>query len=288
MDTLQSLHHQDELLQALSKPPAEEPPGPEPLIARLWALRPPMHLSDTNISGGLLAQAIAGSTGDTEDDLQYLASATEPDELGRLGTYRVLRILGKGGMGVVFLAEDPQLRRLVALKVLRPGLLTNRSAQRRFLRKAQAIAGLTHDHIVSILHVGDENGVPFLAMPLLQGETLEARLQRDSRLPSAEVLRIGREIADGLTAAHLRGLIHRDIKPANVWLEADTSPSKSSTLVWPGRRKMPSPLRRTRWALSQAHLQRRADPKRRPGRHPGVHGSRAGTRRGHRSPQRLI
>src|SRR5262249_25908688 len=86
--------------------------------------------------------------------------------------------------------------------------------------EARAAAKLEHDHIVSIYMVGEDRGVPFLAMPLLQGESLNERLQREPRLPVAEVLRISRETAAGLAAAHERGLIHRDIKPANLWLES--------------------------------------------------------------------
>ncbi|HVX63917.1 MAG TPA: serine/threonine-protein kinase, partial [Pirellulales bacterium] len=90
---------------------------------------------------------------------------------------------------------------------------------------AQTLAAVNHDHVVSIFQVGEERNVPFIAMPFLQGESLEDRLKRDGKLPVAEVLRIGREIAEGLAAAHERGLIHRDVKPANIWLEAGrTSP----------------------------------------------------------------
>ena len=81
--------------------------------------------------------------------------------------------------------------------------------------RGPAAAAIEHDHIVTIYQVGEDRGVPFLAMEFLEGESLDDRLQRESRLPLAEVLRIGREIAEGLAAAHERGLIHRDIKPAN-------------------------------------------------------------------------
>jgi len=148
-----------------------------------------------------------------------LAPPQAADELGRLGPYRVLEVLGVGGMGVVFRAEDPQLARPVALKAMLPGLAASKSARERFLREARAAAAIKHDHIVAIYQVGEDRGVPFLAMELLEGEPLEDRLKRKGKLPLAEVLRIGREMADGLAAAHERGLIHRDIKPANVWLE---------------------------------------------------------------------
>lgn len=145
---------------------------------------------------------------------------------GRLGPYRILGILGAGGMGVVYEAEDPDLRRRVAVKVLKAPVEGGQAARQRFLREAQATAGLQHDHIVPIYHVGEHDGAPFLVMPLLQGETLNARLSRDRCLPTAEVLRIGREIAEGLAAAHGQGIVHRDVKPGNVWLESRVSGGK--------------------------------------------------------------
>ena len=152
--------------------------------------------------------------------LAMLAPPQAEGELGRLGAYRVLRVLGSGGMGVVFQGEDLLLQRPVAIKAMLPALAATAAARQRFLREARAAANLAHDHIVPIFAVAEERGVPFLAMQLLQGETLDARLKRDGRLPVREVLRIGREVAEGLAAAHERGLIHRDIKPANLWLEA--------------------------------------------------------------------
>jgi serine/threonine protein kinase len=90
------------------------------------------------------------------------------------------------------------------------------------LREARAAAAIKHDHIVTVYQVGEDRGIPFLAMEFLEGESLESRLEREDKLLVAEVLRIGREIALGLAAAHKRDLVHRDIKPANVWLEAET------------------------------------------------------------------
>jgi serine/threonine protein kinase len=157
----------------------------------------------------------------------FLAPPQQPDEFGRLGLYRVLRVLGTGGMGIVFEAEDTQLQRLVALKVVKPELAAHAVARQRFFREARTAAALTHDHIVTIYQVGEDRGVPFLAMQLLHGESLENRLRQQFQPPEgrplslAAAVRIGREIATGLAAAHAHGLIHRDIKPANIWLEAD-------------------------------------------------------------------
>jgi parallel beta-helix repeat protein len=149
----------------------------------------------------------------------FLAPAQAADELGRLGPYRVLAVLGAGGMGVVYKAEDPQLKRLVALKAMLPTMGAGESARKRFLREAQAAAAINHDNIVHIYQVGEDRGAPFIAMQFLEGESLETLLRRSSRLSPDQVLRIGRETAEGLAAAHQRGLIHRDIKPPNLWLE---------------------------------------------------------------------
>jgi hypothetical protein len=162
----------------------------------------------------------SGILGAEDDPVRALLTPPQrPDELGRLGGYRVLKVLGSGGMGVVFEAEDPQLKRRVALKAMRPALAGSSAARQRFLREAQRMAALTHDNILAIHQVGADGAVPFLAMPLLQGESLAARLVREGKLPLAEVLRIGRETALGLAAAHQQGVIHRDVKPANLWLE---------------------------------------------------------------------
>jgi serine/threonine protein kinase len=153
----------------------------------------------------------------------FLAPPQGSGEIGRLGRYRVLGVVGSGGMGVVFRAEDPTLERVVALKAMLPAMAASETARQRFLREAKSAAALQHDHVVTIYEVGEDRGVPFLAMPFLEGEPLDTRLTRIGRpLPVAELLRIAREIALGLSAIHQRGLIHRDIKPANVWLEAET------------------------------------------------------------------
>ena len=154
------------------------------------------------------------------DTFAFLAPPEQPDELGRLGGYRILKVLGAGGMGVVFQAEDPRLRRAVAIKVMRPEVAANPVSAERFLREARAAAAVKHDHIVTIYQVGQDRGVPFIALEYLTGEPLDARIQRLGRLPPGEVMRLGYEAALGLAAAHDAGLIHRDIKPGNIWLEA--------------------------------------------------------------------
>src|SRR5262249_21617873 len=158
---------------------------------------------------------------DLPDELtKFLAPPERPDEIGRLGPYRILAVLGRGGMGVVFRAHDPALDRLVALKAMLPGMAAVPTATERFLREAKATAPLKHPHVVTIFQVGEDRGAPFLAMEFLEGEPLADRIRREGRLPLAEVLRIGRETALGLAAAHTHRLVHRDIKSANLWLEA--------------------------------------------------------------------
>src|SRR5579884_726308 len=162
--------------------------------------------------------------------VHFLAPPRTPGELGRLDEYRVLAVLGKGGMGVVFRAEDEKLQRPVALKVMHPQLAASPEARERFLREARLAASLGHEHVVTVYRAGEDRGVLFLAMPLLEGETLEDRLKRG--LPTlGEALRIAREAAEGLAAAHARGLIHRDIKPANLFLEGEPGASATGGCV---------------------------------------------------------
>ncbi len=158
----------------------------------------------------------------------FLSPPFDAGEMGWLGIYRIRRVLGEGGMGVVFEAEDTHLQRRVALKVMKPEVAGNQASRQRFLQEARAAGGLAHDHIVTIYHVGLENDVPFLSMQYLHGESLEQRLQRQGRLPLAELLRVGREVAAGLAAAHDKGFIHRDVKPANLWLEELPGPPGST------------------------------------------------------------
>ncbi len=164
----------------------------------------------------------AESAGRSDPLLSLLRPPQADGELGRLRGFAVTRLLGQGGMGAVFAADELLVRRPVALKVMRPELTARPEARERFLREAQTAGGLDNDYIIPVYQIGQDNGVLFIAMPLLRGEPLDARLSRQGRLPIAAVLKIGRETAEGLAAAHAQGLVHRDVKPANLWLEGAT------------------------------------------------------------------
>ena len=134
----------------------------------------------------------------------------------RIGEYEIQEKLGEGGMGAVYSGFDAQLRRSVAIKVLLPEYSANREARERFLREARSAASISHDNVVSIHHVGDHNGAAYHVLPLLKGMSLETFFQKKGLPTIAQAVRIAREIAAGLAAAHRQGLIHRDVKPANV------------------------------------------------------------------------
>ncbi len=158
-----------------------------------------------------------------DDDLNFLSKTSEPGKIGRLGEFQVVRMIGRGGMGVVLHAFDSVLERDVALKVLSPELSSNVTARQRFCREARAAAAVTHDHIVAVHAVNEDeaSGLPYIVMQLVGGESLEQLLRRSGKLSVNETLRIMSQVSSGLAAAHATGLIHRDIKPGNMLIEAD-------------------------------------------------------------------
>ncbi|HXH28114.1 MAG TPA: serine/threonine-protein kinase, partial [Candidatus Polarisedimenticolia bacterium] len=135
----------------------------------------------------------------------------------RLGPYEIVAPLGAGGMGEVYRATDTRLDRVVAIKVLPAHLSSNPEMRQRLEREARAVSSLAHPHICTLFDVGHQEGVDYLVMEHLQGETLAARLERGP-LPAPELLRAAIEIASALDRAHRSGIIHRDLKPGNIMM----------------------------------------------------------------------
>jgi serine/threonine protein kinase len=150
-----------------------------------------------------------------------LDSATLP--IGsRLGAIEIRRLIGRGGMGIVYEGIDTRLERRVAVKMLAPHRTIQSESAERFLREARSAASVTHDNILAIHAIEESAEGPYLVLPLIDGESLEEWLRREGQLPFETVQRIACETAAGLIAAHDRGLIHRDIKPANLLIERAT------------------------------------------------------------------
>lgn len=135
----------------------------------------------------------------------------------KLGPYEILSARGTGGMGEVYRARDTRLDRVVAVKILRTDLSVNDDRRRRFEREARAVSSLNHPHICTLYDIGHEDGVDFIVMQYLEGETLAERLKRGA-LPAKEAVRVAIEITEALESAHQQGIVHRDLKPANVML----------------------------------------------------------------------
>ena len=154
----------------------------------------------------------------TSDDATILMNSAaiqaeaEPEQYGR---YRIVSELGRGAMGVVYKAHDPQIDRIIALKVLRRDRVTSNEFVRRFLKEAMAVGRLSHPSIVTVYDVGQDHGTIFIAMEFLEGMPLD-ELVGDQRLPLEQIISIGMQTAQALHYAHHQGIIHRDIKPSNI------------------------------------------------------------------------
>ena len=172
----------------------------------------------------------SGPEGEEYDEvpLGFLDPPGRPDSLGRLGHYDVLEVLGRGGFGIVFRAFDDRLQRVVAVKVLSPQMATTSPARKRFLREARSSGAVRHENVVPV-HAVEEHPLPHLVMDYIPGETLQQRIRRIGPLDLAEAVRVGRQIASGLAAAHATGLIHRDIKPSNILLDTGPHPTAKIT-----------------------------------------------------------
>ena len=134
----------------------------------------------------------------------------------KIGPYEIQSLLGVGGMGEVYRARDTRLERIVAIKIMPPQFSRDTARIQRFKREAKTISSLNHPHICVLHDVGSHDGMDYLVMECLEGETLASRLR--GALPLQQVLRFGSQIADALGKAHRKGLVHRDLKPGNIML----------------------------------------------------------------------
>src|SRR4051794_9081330 len=165
---------------------------------------------------------IVAATGEVHaGDVQEVEEAARRSALQQaLGeTYEVRRLLGRGGFAEVYVAYDKRLKREIAVKTIRGDLVVNETLLERFQREAEAVAKLRHPNVIPIYSVGEEGGLAFFTMPLVEGESLATVIEREGRIPVSESIRILREASNALHAAHRVGIVHRDIKPENIMLE---------------------------------------------------------------------
>ena len=214
---VERLRVSDSLVGALRNPPTPLSAPDQARVESLLSFPPADEDSDLTSRPGY-TMSIAGAKSETPADGTNKPRAGW--EIGRLGQYALVRVLGSGGMGTVYEAVDTQLHRRVAVKVMNPSVSRSPIARQRFLREARATAAVRTNHIITVYQAGEVNKALYLAMELLDGESLQDRCIRDGAVPVRDAVRIARETASGLAVAHSKGLIHRDIKPANIWLEA--------------------------------------------------------------------
>ncbi len=202
--------------------------GEEPALARLRqmmrATPPETAIGESGADGA--AATVAGEGEGPVDWRTILGPPGRPGDLGTLDAYFIEAELGRGGMGIVFRAFDPALRRRVAVKVLRPDLAHPR-ARRRLVREARAAAQFRHDHLVVVYAVVDPpEGLPYLVMEYLAGPTLARLIEPGAGMEPRRAAELIAQVADGLDAAHDAGLVHRDIKPDNIMIDPPTGRAK--------------------------------------------------------------
>ncbi len=163
----------------------------------------------------------AAEPGPVEFALDFLEPSDNPAMLGRLGAYEILEVIGRGGMGVVLKGYQRELNRYVAIKVMAPHYAGSSAARKRFVREAKAAAAIVHPHVAAIHAVDADAQLPYLVMPYVACRSLQQIIDDDAPLELTEILRVAKQTAEGLAAAHAQGLVHRDVKPANILLEDD-------------------------------------------------------------------
>lgn len=185
----------------------------DPLLATS-EFQPPLHLAEHSASDPLAP--------DQQHALQqlkpFLEPSTEENSLGKLGHYEIEQLLGQGGFGIVLAARDMKLHRRVAIKILAPSLASTSPPRKRFLREARAAASIRHQNVVSVYSV-EEEPIPYLVMELIEGETVQDRIDQAGPLDVSDLMVLGRQLLSGLAAAHAVGIVHRDIKPSNILIE---------------------------------------------------------------------
>jgi serine/threonine protein kinase len=172
-------------------------------------------LRDNQLAGNFLAEPILTPDGGAAVSATQSAASRHLSAGTKLGRYSIVEPLGAGGMGVVYRARDEKLERVVALKLLAPGMFTGDEARRRFHKEALALAKLSHAHIAAVYDVGEQDGIDYIVMECVPGESLAAKL-KPGPLTVKDATSITLQIAQALEEAHEQGVIHRDLKPANV------------------------------------------------------------------------
>ncbi len=210
-----------ELAEVVRGMGAEEPPQ----NSAYWLA---LNKAEGALSDSSTTQEFGETIPASEVNLDFLSQSGVVGSLGRISTFAVKRVIGRGGMGIVLQGFDSSLHRDVAIKVLDPQLASNDVARQRFCREARAAAAMSHDNLVTVFQVDEDakSGLPFIVMQLVAGESLEQKLKRVGKLSVVEAVRLGMQCAAGLASSHAAGLIHRDIKPGNILLEAGTDKAK--------------------------------------------------------------
>lgn len=227
---LDEVHAEDDLIAAMRRRrmllSEADMPFVSTLIERVRALTSGRGDASQPVNGKVASEDATTVAGDVTpfhssvpaDEIRLLSPSEAPDEIGRIGGYRILRVLGVGGMAIVYLAEQLRPQRLVALKMIQTWSLLGPSGRARMLAEAEAIAKLKHSNIVQIYEVGEHDGMPYFTMEYVGGGNLSQRLA-DGLLAPREAAALLETLARALHFAHEHGFVHRDLKPANVLLD---------------------------------------------------------------------